>query len=365
MSHSVLRHCRAAASSFVIAASAANAAETAIFVPGWCRNGGDSAQELALLAEAFPGARCEAHPWEGDGVDFWACRDEADAEGRRFGAALAALPEEERAKLALVGHSLGARVVVRALATLAAEGRTVRTAALLGAALPEDDPDLAAAARGCAGSLVVVSSRGDAMLKWLYGSGGEGLAQALGLNGWPAPVPTNVVQRFLPPSFTDGFVPDAPLMDFAAMRRLCLHYAPFYLRYLADLESPDAAAPPDDPDVVRQGWPNLALPTVDAEVWWVVEDRLAPGWKLERNTFFGQWRILDPAGWRAAWGDEAAMRRSFDELKARHAEKAKKPHAENAETLLFGRGSGEAEPPPVEPHAKSAESDLRAKSAAP
>ena len=112
------------------------------------------------------------------------------------------------------------------------------------------------------------------------------------------------------------------------MRRLCLHYAPFYLRYLADLESPDAAAPPDDPDVVRQGWPNLALPTVDAEVWWVVEDRLEPGWKLERNTFFGQWRILDPAGWRAAWGDEAAMRRSFDELKARHA---KKPHAESAE----------------------------------
>ena len=157
MSHSVLRHCRAAASSFVIAVSAANAAETAIFVPGWCRNGGDSAQELALLAEAFPGARCEAHPWEGDGVDFWACRDEADAEGRRLGAALAALPEEERAGLSRVGHSLGARVVVRALAALAAEGRTVRTAALLGAALPEDDPDLAAAARGCAESLVVVS----------------------------------------------------------------------------------------------------------------------------------------------------------------------------------------------------------------
>ena len=331
MNHSVLRHCRAAASSFVIAVSAANAAETAIFVPGWCRNGGDSAQELALLAEAFPGARCEARTWEGDGVDFWACRDEADAEGRRFGAMLAALPEEERAKLALVGHSLGARVVVRALAVLAAEGRTVRTAALLGAALPEDDPDLAAAARGCSGSLVVVSSRGDAMLKWLYGSGGEGLAQALGLNGWPAPVPTNVVQRFLPPSFTDGFVPDAPLMDFAAMRRLCLHYAPFYLRYLADLGKADGSAPPDDPDVVRQGWPNLALPTVDAEVWWVVEDRLEPGWKLERNTFFGQWRILDPAGWRAAWGDEAAMRRSFAELKARHAERAKKPHAENAE----------------------------------
>ena len=85
MSHSVLRHCRAAAASFVIAVSAANAAETAIFVPGWCRNGGDSAQELALLAETFPGARCEARTWEGDGVDFWACRDEADAEGRRFG----------------------------------------------------------------------------------------------------------------------------------------------------------------------------------------------------------------------------------------------------------------------------------------
>ena len=301
--------------------NAAAGCTRAVYVPGWFRNGCDPSQELALLAEAFPGAACETHAWEGDGVDFWACRDEADAEGRRFGAALAALPEEERAGLALVGHSLGARVVARALATLAAEGKTVRSAALLAAALPEDDPGLAAAARGCAERLVVVSSRGDAMLKWLYGAGGEGLAQARGLNGWPAPVPTNVVQRYLPPSFADGFVPDAPLMDFAAMRRLCLHYAPFYLRYLADLGCPDAAAPPDDPDVVRQGWPNLALPTVDAEVWWVVEDRFEPGWKLERNTFFGQWRILDPDGWRAAWGDEAAMRRSFGELKARRAEK--------------------------------------------
>ena len=173
------------------------------------------------------------------------------------------------------------------------------------------------------------------MLKWLYGTGGEGLAQALGLNGWPAPVPANVVQRFLPPSFADGFVPDAPLMDFAAMRRLCLHYAPFYLRYLADLENPSRATPPDDPDFVRQGLPNLAFPTVDAEIWWVVEDRLAPGWKLERNTFFGQWRILDPNGWRVAWGDEAAMRRSFNELKARHAEK---PRAESEAHSSGGSG---------------------------
>ena len=87
------------------------------------------------------------------------------------------------------------------------------------------------------------------------------------------------------------------------------------LLYVNDTTTP--VTPPDDPDVVRQGLPNLAFPTVDAEIWWVVEDRLEPGWKLERNTFFGQWRILDPNGWRAAWGDEAAMRRSFDELKAR------------------------------------------------
>ena len=57
------------------------------------------------------------YTWDGDGIDFWACRDEADAEGRRFGAVLAAQPEMELAKLTLVGHSLGARVVVRALAT--------------------------------------------------------------------------------------------------------------------------------------------------------------------------------------------------------------------------------------------------------
>ena len=295
----------------------ATAAETAVYVPGWCRAGGDSSQELSLLAEAYPGACCKVYTWEGDGIDFWACRDEADAEGRRFGMDLAALPEEELAGLVLVGHSLGARVVVRTLATLAAEGKTVRCGVLLAAALPEDDPDLAAAARGCGESLVCISSQGDAMLKWLYGTGGEGLSQALGLNGWPAPVPANVVQRFLPPSFTDGFVPDAPLMDFAAMRRLCLHYAPFYLRYLADLENPARPEPPNDPDVVRQVLPNLKLPTVDAEIWWSVEDRLAPGWKLERNIVFGQWRILDPDGWRVAWGDETAMRRSFDELKAR------------------------------------------------
>jgi len=288
-----------------------------VYVPGWCRNGCGADQERAALARAYPGATCELHRWDGDGIDFWACRDEADAEGRRFGEVLAGWTDEERGRTVLVGHSLGARLVVRALAVLAAEGKAMHSAVLLGAAIPEDDTDLPAAPRGCAEPLVCISSQGDTMLKWLYGAGGERLEQALGLNGWPTPVPTNVVQRYLPPSYTDGVLPDAPLMDFAAIRRLCLHYAPFYLAYLVDLATADPA-PPEDHDVVRQGYPNLSFPTLDAEIWWVVEDRIHTGWKLERNTFFGQWRILDPDGWRVAWGGETSMRRSFEELKKRH-----------------------------------------------
>ena len=152
------------------------------------------------------------------------------------------------------------------------------------------------------------------MLKWLYGAAGDKLEPALGLNGWPAPVPTNVVQRFLPPEHVDAFEPDAPLMDWCALRHLCQHYAPFYLSYLARLAAADWNLP-DEPTPVRQGYPNLSLPTIDAEVWWTVEGRTASGWKLERNVVFGQWRILDADGWRVAWGDEEAMRRSFAELR--------------------------------------------------
>jgi hypothetical protein len=59
---------------------------------------------------------------------------------------------------------------------------------------------------------------------------------------------------------------------------------------------------------------NLALPTLGGEQLW--SDQLVYGkWRMQRNELTGNFRLLDPADVRRAWGDEAECRAAFDKLK--------------------------------------------------
>ena len=59
--------------------------------------------------------------------------------------------------------------------------------------------------------------------------------------------------------------------------------------------------------------PNIPMPTMGGEVFWD-NLRVCNGWKLQRNTVFGNCRILDPNNVRRAWGSMESMTRLFEEF---------------------------------------------------
>ncbi len=284
-----------------------------LYVPGWLRNGSDHTDNLDSLRKLYPESELVVHRWDGDRLSFEKSRDHADAEGRRLGAELASCAASERARTVLVGHSLGGRVVVRALAELARRGMKVRRGIVLGAALPCDDAELPWAVLGSSQPVVCVACQHDPTLKLMYGlAGGEG-SVALGVNGWPAG-DRHVVRLFMPPEVPSRVIPkNYKILRMEKMRQLCTHLAKFYFEYLVECAEADFKTQASEV-VVPQDCPNLETGTLDWGMWWRTRDACA-GWKLQEHRITGHFRILDERGVRRAWGSPAKMREAFREVR--------------------------------------------------
>ncbi len=148
-----------------------------VLAPGWMTENDDCSAEIGILQPVFPNASFDPFKWKSN-VSWDAARTYIDGRGsdelegfvRKSG---------DLSSVALVGHSLGARLVVRTLARLSREpsktsfwsrkptNRASQTF-LLGAAIDVDDPDLALAARGVAAPLCNFFSQSDRVLGYLY-----------------------------------------------------------------------------------------------------------------------------------------------------------------------------------------------------
>ncbi|MBR5759023.1 MAG: DUF726 domain-containing protein [Thermoguttaceae bacterium] len=149
----------------------------AIIVPGWMTENDDCSAEIEVLKPVFPNATFELFSWKSN-ASWDAARTYIDEQG----------PDElaeflrksnDLSSVALVGHSLGARLVARTLARLSKEPsktsfwsrkplNRVSQAFLLGAAIDVDDPDLPLAAKGVTAPLCNFFSQSDRVLGYLY-----------------------------------------------------------------------------------------------------------------------------------------------------------------------------------------------------
>lgn len=218
---------------FAMLALAGCPQERAMYVPGWLRCGGGEDEALRFVAAAFPDAQVSTYAWDGN-CSWQKARANADAAAERLADELAALPADERERLTLVGHSLGGRIVIRALARLARQGVKVRRAVVMAAAIPHADADVARFAAASIETVEIVCNPRDAMLKWGYRSfGGEGSA-ALGAVGVSAPFANCCVSYVSPET-----VATAPVAGKWAkvgwFRALAAHYAPFYLGHVMEM----------------------------------------------------------------------------------------------------------------------------------
>ena len=204
--------------------------EQVVYVPGWhrCARGEDEA--LRFVEMAFPEAEVSAYDWDGN-CAWRKARGNADAAAERLADELVALPAEERGRLTLVGHSLGGRIVVRALARLGRRGVKVQRAVVMAAAIPSDDADIADFAAAAVEPAEIVCNERDTMLKFGYRPFGGERSAALGAVGVAAPL-ANCRLSFVAPET----VASAPVAGLWAkvgwFRSLAAHYAPFYLEHV-------------------------------------------------------------------------------------------------------------------------------------
>ena len=214
-----------------------------LYIPGWhrCARGEDEA--LRFVATAFPEAEVSAYDWDGNCV-WRKARGNADAAAERLADELVAISAEERERLTLVGHSLGGRIVVRALARLGRRGMKVHRAVVMAAALPSDDADIADFAAATVEPVEIVCNGRDTMLKFGYRPFGGEKSAALGAVGMAAPL-ANCRVSFVSPETVASAPVAGPWAKVGLFRSLASHYAPFYLEHVRQ----NAGAEPRQPDM--------------------------------------------------------------------------------------------------------------------
>ena len=281
------------------------------YVPGWMRTRARDDETWHSFTNVFAGAQCMRwNHWDGDCGWKKAMRN-ADQAAHRLADEVARMPDGARMNVTLVGHSLGARIIVRALAELAGMDIKVKQGILLGAAIPNNDTDLEKAGKASCLPVLAVCNPKDVTLKYAYGAAGGESAPAFGTDGSPRPF-ENMVECPVSATVTEQTEVEAAWGKSEVIKKIASHHALFYLEALrAILEG----IPPENRQMlVPQGRVNVEMKVIDAGIWWDVLET-TNGWKLERNKLTGHCRILDPEKKRKAWGTEADMREAFVKLR--------------------------------------------------
>ncbi|MBO7720963.1 MAG: hypothetical protein J6T01_01000 [Kiritimatiellae bacterium] len=280
------------------------------FVPGWMRTSRPESEAWTGFTNVF--GRAETRFWNWDGDRMWpTAAANADVAAGRMADEIAGMGESRRARLTIVGHSLGARLTARALSRIGDRGIKIKQGVLLAPAVRNDDPELKGMGRGSTEPVILLVNPQDITLKYVYAiAGGEG-GRALGNDGVTDPL-ANVREYSVPTDITDTTEIAAAWGGTEAVKRIANHHAAFYF---AELKRILAGEPSVKAQVrVPQDLVNVELKVADAGIWWDVLDS-AQDWKLERNIVTGHCRIIDPDKRRVAWGAEADMRRSLETVR--------------------------------------------------
>lgn len=214
----------------------ARAEDKIIFVPGWLSH--------PLASVFLKNANYELHLrqiWKKETIkiQFWEStrgwnqsRDNADKFAETLAKELIAMPEAEREKTILIGHSLGGRITVKTLAILAQKDIKVRQGIALGAAIPADCSELQAALRASERPFINIFSYDDNVLKYAYGNAER--IFALGFCG-----SYREYDHLKQYTFVNPNARDVDLITEA--KELMLHSSALYIRKLRDVREGNLA----------------------------------------------------------------------------------------------------------------------------
>ena len=260
------------------------------FIPGW-RTGFDGRDGcVRILKDAYPGKKITVKSW--DSLQSWEiAKKNAAAYTQVLQAEILRMPETEQRELILVGHSIGAQIVVDILNELAARKLKIHSMALLAGVLPDNDSRISRSLDAVRFYCCNIYNPDDWVLKYIFPLDNK-MHAPLGLFGYAGKDYRMVEAR----ANSDRF-------GFAN------HFAYIYLEELDRLLDKLPAVYPDVK--VKQDLPNIQRRPADMIFW---ETVLKYGqWQLQKHRN-GQFRILDDHGVRRARGNEQNMRKAFDDV---------------------------------------------------
>jgi hypothetical protein len=267
------------------------AAAEVFFVPGWRTgfHGRDGC--VRVLRDVYPGCEISVKSWNSK-QSWQTTKKNAVIHTEKLLNEILQMPEARRRELILVGHSIGAKIVVDILNELRRRGMMVHSSALLGGALLRDDPAIASSLEAIRFYCCIVYNPHDWVLKILFPLDNR-LHVPLGLYGWGGKDPR--VFESCAPEERIGFFN---------------HFAYIYLEELDRLVE---KLPPVRLEVtVLQDAPNEVRIPADQVFW--IDISSSGGWKLQSRKDIGKFRIIDDRGMRRAWGSESKMREAFADV---------------------------------------------------
>ena len=258
-------------------------------VPGWRTGYSGRDGCVRIMRDIWPGSDITVKSWNSL-VSYSEAKKNAAEYTKVLLKELLDMPESRRRELIIVGHSIGADITVNILCSLAERNMTIREVALLGAALPYDDPRVWQVLKAVRGRCYNVVFPGDAVLRLLY-SFSEG-SSPLGAKGWKFShsrfVEANIEKNF---SFYN-------------------HYAYLYLEQLDALVD---SLPPYPVDI-RVMYGCQPYPFDEKAIYWD-EVELFQDWKLQKHRVSGEYRIVDDRNLVRARGKADLMQQSFADVK--------------------------------------------------
>ena len=261
------------------------------FVPGW-RTGFDGRDGcVRILKDAYPGKKITVKSW--DSLQSWdVAKKNAGIYTGKLLAEILEMPDERREQLIMVGHSIGARIVVDILSELSRRKLKIHSMALLAAALPDNDPRIGYSLDAIRFYCCNVYNPEDWILKYLFAFDNQ-MHAPLGLCGWAG----KDYRLFERKARSDRF-------GFAN------HFA--YI-YLEELDRMLETLPPEYPKVdVPQDLPNKVRRPADMVYWETVKS--FGNWRLQKYIPGNDYRILDDRGNRRAQGSKEKITQAFDEV---------------------------------------------------
>ena len=279
-------------------------------------------EDLRIIQSIFPNDHVELIDWGGRTADFNLALEQSEHYVLNFADRFSLMSDKERENTVLLGHSLGARIIIKTMALLRKQNKSIRYGVFLAAAIPHDDNCIHEAIQNSIEPSINIYYYNDYVLKHLY-SVSDSSKNALGTYGYAFPFNQHQMIQIemeldsTPVSSVADYIED--LKKHGIIHYLdCLKEKTPFIEHIkaSSLDSIDNSTSIESINKINVIQDNLNFPVKIIDIGWDTVDSFEH-WRLQRKSPSegALYRILDPLDFQKANGSKTKMEYSFQQIK--------------------------------------------------